>query len=180
MIDRSSAQKFVENVDYLPELNYKSVTVVNLTDTVKILYVTDSTMVAFTGHEVYDSATVKYHLKCYKLDHITAFYQRQKGKIVAKTLFWGMTLGLTGGLLGASVSGNGTWSEVEGFESGFIVGSAVGVGVGLITGFANFQKYDWRKEDAIGFKKKKIKKYQACGYILPYHLKLATTNLVAQ
>jgi hypothetical protein len=180
MCRQSFAQKFVENVDYFPEFNLKAITIINLTDTVKILYVTDSTLVAFTGREAYDTLTLKDHLKSYRLDHLTSFYQRQKGKIVAKTLAGGAILGLTGGLIGVAVSGGDTWDEVDGFANGFVVGSLFGAGVGLISGLANFQKYDWRQGDSIGLKIKKIKKYQACSYILPYHLKSATVNLVAQ
>lgn len=175
----SFAQKFVENVDYIPEFNLKSVTIINLTDTVKILYVTDTTLVAYTGNLPYDTLTLKNHLKSYRLENITAFYQRQKGKIIAKTIVGAAIFGIAGGFLGAAIAGGDSWNEIDGFSDGFIFGSAFGAGIGLISGLANFQKYDWRQGDAIGFKRKKIKKYQACSYILPYHLKSLTETLVA-
>jgi len=167
-------QNVNERVEYLPEFNSKSVTIINQTDTVKVLYVTDSTIVAWLGNGPYDTLILKDHLKIYRVDSVKSFYQRQKGKILLKTVGFGLSLGVVGTL---TVGALGTKSEsdiVGPAGAGLAIGLMTGIMIGLVSGLANYQKFVWTNENSRPLNLKKVKKYQACYSTIPYHLYRAT------
>ena len=172
-----SGQIFRENVDYFPEFDMKSVTIINVKDTVKVLYVTDSTIVVWQGNGPYDSLKLNDHLAIYRIEQVTSFYHRKKGYIIPKTIGYSLAGAVSGIFLGAAVSGDGDWDKLEGAVAGLMVGTVAGGSIGLLSGFANYEKYDWRIGDSLSLNLKKVRKHQACSYILPYHLYKTVKNV---
>ena len=169
-----NGQNVNERVEYLPEFNSKSVTIINQTDTVKVLYVTDSTIVAWLGNGPYDTLILKDHLKIYRVDSVKSFYLRQKGKILLRTVGYGAVLGVVSSLTAAAFSDNEEFGAIEPAYTGLIVGSVTGAAIGLIVGLSNYQKFIWTSENSSPLNLKKVKKYQACYSTIPYHLYRAT------
>ena len=92
---------------------------------------------------------MKDHLKIYRVDSVTSFYQRQKGKILLKTVGFGLSLGVVGTL---TVGALGTKSEsdiVGPAGAGLAIGLMTGIMIGLVSGLANYQKFVWTNENII-------------------------------
>ncbi len=177
--NNAQSQIFVANVDYYPRLDQRVNTVINGVDTVKILYVTDSTIVAFIGNEIYDSTNLIDHLRIYPLEDVISFSHYKGGKILKSTVSWAVVFGIAGGLLSSTFYNVDPLTDSNKFLDGFIPASTVGAGVGLISGLARTQNYRWKKDGIINLNVEKIKKFQECNYVLPYHLKAVTEKLEA-